>query len=431
MKLNWFSPLPPAKSGIAEYAAQVLPCLQSQAEVVIWTDQSELSSELKHLPVRKFEVSNPPWAEFNQADLNIYHLGNNCKFHSTIWQLSRKCPGLVVLHDLRLQHFFAEFYLSEQRNRPAYVACMEQLYGIEGKQAAEQFLAGAWPINELASSYPLTPLALENAIGVVVHTQEAFRELGTHNRWFVGHAPLPYIKKLQPKSINKKNSPPYRLVVFGYISPNRCLEAVLEAIANLPEKDLFHLDVYGQVWDNNYIRNQISNLKIANLVTLHGFVNDAKLDKALANADLAINLRNPTMGEASLSQLRIWSHGLPSVVTRIGWYAELPEDAVVFVNPDREVEDLQQHFRRFLTAPDEFVKLGQRGYQILEDHHTPEMYARSIVAYAESTQKLLPYSSAQKIIASISSPISVWRGESQLEDSELRAIAEAIHFICK
>jgi glycosyltransferase involved in cell wall biosynthesis len=119
-------------------------------------------------------------------------------------------------------------------------------------------------------------------------------------------------------------------------------------------------------------------------VTFHGFVPDAVLDRALSRTDLAINLRYPTMGESSLSQLRIWAHSLPSVVTRDGWYAELEDDVVDFVRPDHEIDDLQAVLRRLLVDPAHFESQRLRGHERLKVVHDPERYARELVSFAET-----------------------------------------------
>ena len=85
------------------------------------------------------------------------------------------------------------------------------------------------------------------------------------------------------------------------------------------------------------MRQRIATLELKDTVKVHGYAPAADLDGALSTAGLAINLRYPTMGEASASQLRIWEHALPSLVTRVGWYASLPEDAVAHVRPENEV----------------------------------------------------------------------------------------------
>ena len=60
---------------------------------------------------------------------------------------------------------------------------------------------------------------------------------------------------------------------------------------------------------------RVELLGLRERVTFHGYVSEAELEAALDDADLAVNLRYPTMGEASGSQLRIWDHALPSLVT--------------------------------------------------------------------------------------------------------------------
>ena len=39
MRLNWFSPLPPARTEIANYTVRLLPALCASCDVTLWTDQ--------------------------------------------------------------------------------------------------------------------------------------------------------------------------------------------------------------------------------------------------------------------------------------------------------------------------------------------------------------------------------------------------------
>jgi hypothetical protein len=48
MKINWFCPLPPAKTSIADdYLAGILPSLNRHCELTLWTDQSSWDRELE------------------------------------------------------------------------------------------------------------------------------------------------------------------------------------------------------------------------------------------------------------------------------------------------------------------------------------------------------------------------------------------------
>ena len=430
MQINWFSPLPPAQTDIAGYTMRLLPALQNRAEIVLWTNQSSWCSEIEeYAEVRHYQIDRMPWAEINQGDINVYHIGNNADFHTDIWQISRQCPGIVVLHDFKLQGFFANLYKEKWHDKQGYIEQMQRYYGYEGKEAAEAFWLGAISTDCIAQHYPLTPLVLENSVGVITHNQAVYKSLSQEKRWLVGYIPLPYKSKFNSASkINLNTSPPYRLIVFGHINTNRRLDVLLEALSTFTDKTSFILDIYGQIWDTNYIKEKIKTLSLGDLVKIHGFVKESVLDKALANAHLAINLRYPTMGEASGSQLRIWSHALPSLVTKIGWYATLPKDTVAFVSHDREIEDIQQQFKNFLNKPEEFIAMGKKGKQLLEEQHTPAIYSQSIINFSKQACKYRCKSVAYQLAKRVGQQMSNWF-DYELSEEEVTRAAEAIHFL--
>src|SRR2546421_1966186 len=231
MKLNWFSPLPPAKTDIAHFTARVLPALSNLAEVTLWTDQREWDQTLnKQVEVRSFRLERMPWAELNRADATIYQIGNNPLFHGSIWQISRLHAGIVVLHDFRLHHFFDGLYRVKWRDLGSYLTAMEAYYGEEGRRdAAESFQNEARNIAHMAEHYPLTRLAVEKALGVVVHSRESHDALSQDNDWPLVFAPLPFASgAISERSPARQAGPPYRLIVFGYIGRNRRLDALLK-----------------------------------------------------------------------------------------------------------------------------------------------------------------------------------------------------------
>jgi SAM-dependent methyltransferase len=266
----------------------------------------------------------------------------------------------------------------------------------------------------MVERYPLTFLAVENALGVLIHSEEGLDRLKRALPCPVAYAPLPYptstrshCEQSGAASLRGKG-PPYHLVIFGYIYINRRLDAVLEAIAGLPEREKLRLDIYGQIWDSDHVRARIEALGLQALVTLHGFVPEAELDRALAASHLAVNLRHPTMGEASGSQLRIWDHALPSLVTPRGWYGKLPHDVVAFVRPEHEIADIQTHLRAFLANPEWFARMGQRGRHILEEHHTPEIYVQAMVDLAAAARRFRLHAAARELAKRVDSELRVW-----------------------
>lgn len=404
MKLNWFSPLPPAKSGIAvDFFRAILPALSSSADVTLWTDQSEWSKSLEDfVRVRTFNVNHMPWADLNRAGLTVFNLGNNHLFHGTIWEVSRRLPGLTILHDLRLDDFFLNWRPMEMPSQGTRVSRAEE------------------------GTTDLT-FALENSLGVVVHTSEAFERVNALNRWIVAHIPLAF--SLPPATTARRSerapTAPYRLIVFGFIHRNRRLPSLLQALATLPERDKFQLEIYGELWDLALIERAIADYGLKRNVKIKGFVSEELLDTALSAADLAINLRYPSLGEASISQLRIWAHELPSIVTRAGWFAELPETTVLHVSPENEVADIQKHLRTFLADPAQFQQIGREGKRFLYPKHAPESYVEALLNLGRQVIEFRSRNAAHYLARATGERLSPWIS-SISSDEPLRRVAEEI-----
>lgn len=432
-RINWFSPMPPAKTEIAQHSARILAALRQSLEVSVWAAQERVTAEVETIaPVHRYDPQSPPWRELNRADLNVYNIGNNGEFHAGIWQVSRQMPGITILHDERLQQLFANFFLNRVRDFSTYKREMSRIYGPSGSAAAADYLAGRCRIDQLVERFPLTQLAIENALGVVVHTRAVFDVVKKLTSAPALYAPLPYPaassrEEEQWKTIREATiRPPFRLVVFGYIGTNRRLEAILEALAGHPERSHFRLDIYGTVWDPDHVLKYAAQSGLASCVRLHGYVED--LDAVLAAADLALNLRYPTMGEASASQLRIWNHGLPSLVTRIGWYESLPPDAVAFVSPESEIEDIRNHLTRFLGNPKAFREIGERGRMLLKRDHNPSDYADAMALIVSRALRYRPYSEALALAEHMAEHIQFFQPENAREHLTKR-VSEVIYSV--
>jgi glycosyltransferase involved in cell wall biosynthesis len=427
MKINWFSPLPPATTGIANYTQGILPALTTQADVTLWTDRTGWDPTLeKYAWIRHYDPDRMDWVELNRADLSFYNLGNNHLFHAAIWQVSRRAAGIVVLHDFRLHDFFECLYRVQWRDADAYLAQMERQYGEEGLRAATEFVnARKGDYDLMAQRFPLTPLALENSLGTVVHTREAFEELKTAKRFAVVYAPLPAATLVSQRSLSvNRASNPYGLIIFGHIGRNRRLDAVLKALSELPNRDRFRLDIYGKIDDEKTLRQRVQTLRLEDIVTAHGYAPAAKLEQALSAASLAINLRYPTMGEASASQLEIWSHALPTLVTKVGWYASLSEETVAHVRPEHEVEDIRHYLKSFLADPDRFARMGERGLSLLQQQHHPDAYVATILSLVSNARQLRLRKAAYDMARRAGALMREWAPDS---DDASRSVAEKIH----
>ena len=398
MKIAWFSPLPPEHTEIANYTARLSGELRRRFETHFFTESPGGFSEPEaaaSYPAELGAVAPKLRWSLNQLDLPVYQLGNHPGFFSHTWFLSQSKPGIVVLHDLKLHHFFEGIFRERLHDQAAYLRYMRQFYGRGGLEAGAAYWRQEVTIDFMAEHFPMTAWAIQGALGIVVHTAHALETVRSLTEIPVVLAPLPHQPAAPTRAENAdqpaaKFSPARRarLIMFGYLNVNRRLVEFFTALAGMPERRCFEVHVLGTMRHRAEVEAAVAALDLGGHVTLHGYVSDETLTKALERADLAVNLRYPSMGEASASQLRIWDHALPSLVTRTEGYAGLPEDAVCFVRPEHEAADIQDHLRRFLADPERFRAAGRRGRRRLLDQHLPSAYVERVGSFFEAADLL-------------------------------------------
>ena len=147
MRLAFVSPLPPARTGVADYAAGLLGELRRHAQV---------------------DVVREARAGYDNA---IYQLGNN-PLHLEAYRAALAAPGIAVLHDVVLHHF-----LLGTLDERAYVEEFVYNYGEWMRDLGQEL----WRSRSRSSSdhryfqYPLLRRAVERSRAVVVHNPGARR----------------------------------------------------------------------------------------------------------------------------------------------------------------------------------------------------------------------------------------------------------------
>ena len=389
-RVHWISPLPPAETDIAHYTARILPELAEQCDLVLWTDAPTWDRSLEtHCEVRRLDPDRITPADFARAgqtsggaDVLFIHIGNSWVFHSGLLRLARRMPSIIVLHDLALQEMLFESMANHRFPEHTYLSEMERWHGARGRELAQNMLAGRIRPLDVATQMPGFEITLDKAAAVLAHTPAAY-EAAVQAGMPAYLLDLPFRPSAQPTPAQRVQDGPLKLVQFGYIGLNRRLEQVLEALAPLREEVDWQFDIMGNVWDPAYLMRRAAEMGIAERVQIHGFVEEPVLDAKLAEAHLVFNLRFPTMGEASGSQLRIWNASAASVVTDLGWYGSLPDEAVFKIPLEQEQAALQTLMRRIAADRSLCTQVGAAGRAQLELRHTPKRYAQGIRHVAE------------------------------------------------
>jgi glycosyltransferase involved in cell wall biosynthesis len=305
---------------------------------------------------------------------------------------------------------------------------MRRHHGSRGSDLARALLAGTVRVPDVVAEAPMTGAAIANALSVIVHTEKGRDAIAKTTDRPVHYVPLfvPPSTLSSAASLKRKRSrPPYRVIIFGFLGLNRRLESIFKALQQSPQRDQFRVDIYGTVANERAMKRLVRDLELKGLVTFHGFAADAELDQALTRSDLAINLRDPTMGEVSASQLRIWQSGLPSLVTDIGWYATLPRDTVAPVRREAELEDIQAHLAAFLAQPETYRQLGENGRRYVREHHTIDGYVEAFMEIIDQAINGRSHEAVRWVSARAGEAMSPWFDEID-RDVLLPGVARAV-----
>ncbi len=376
MNICWLSPQDATASEIARYSQQLMPYLKQFANVSYSDGNGGAETEAP------FGMA----VDDGVAPMPVYHIGNN-PLHLPIYRRSLEEPGMVVLHDLSLVDLAR--HLSHQLEQPElWKEMMCRQYGDEIRALVNRSEKSVADYNEMVANYPLFQPFVAGALGVLVHSRYALEEL--RRQLVPGTAllqlNLPAPPPGEPVS-RDAGTGPLRFIFCGHVGPNRRLVEFLEAWGSLDAPQQITLDLYGNISSSRQLLQHAAQFGVEQYIRINGYVSDAQLEEALQSADFAINLRWPTMGEASASQLRYWSAALPTLVSDVGWYGELPEGTVCKISVDNEAGELRALLRDAVASRERYRQVGLRGMERLRSAHSAQYYARELVAFCSHLSK--------------------------------------------
>ena len=359
MKVAYFSPLPPSTSGIADYSALLLPALEHHVAVEVVR------------PGRTRPVAD--------ADVALYHVGNDPDAHAWIVDALRRRPGVVVLHDFVIHHLVAGMTIGRNDGH-AYLAAMEREAGPAGRMLGWGVLEGRvpplWEVRP--AEFPLVAQVLDRATGVIVHSAYVAAQVREHGYagplWHVPHPAWP-AEEVTPAAV--EGAPLFGC--FGHLNENKRIPQLLRAFgafrATHPEARLL---LVGAEAPGYTLRGELPDG-----VLREPYVEEPRLMSLIAACDAVALLRAPTMGETSGSAIRTLSLGKPLVVSDLGWFAELPDEVALKVPVgDGEEEALLHAFER-LAEPGVAARMGEAARAHVKHEHGLERVAGLYVSALE------------------------------------------------
>jgi glycosyltransferase involved in cell wall biosynthesis/SAM-dependent methyltransferase len=343
VKIAFFSPLPPAKSGIADYSAALLEPLRQRAQVEVFTDSA---------------------AGFDPARFNValYQLGNN-PYHAVAYETALRHPGVVVMHEANLHHLIADQTI-KRGDWDGYLREVE----FDGGPTALQFAREQVHTLKRGPDYEGVPMlrrVLAQARGVIAHSHCVLgdvRKAGFagptariwHGAWLPDGDRMAFRTRLGLDEFTPL------VGIFGFLKPYKRIAEALRAFRRLVKfEPQAKMILVGEPHPELPLESLISSLGLSAHVRVLGFTPIADFEGFLAACDVVLNLRFPTVGESSGTLLRALGLGKAVVVSDVGSFSEYPDEIVLKTPVDASEEDhLFEYLSLLVSRPELARQMG-------------------------------------------------------------------------
>jgi len=391
-RLAFVSPLPPERSGIADYSAELLPELARHYDIDVVLQQASLEAPWI---AANCTVRSAAWFDTHadEYDRIVYQFGNSA-YHEHMFALLARHPGVVVLHDFFLSG--AVLYRCETGRLPGgFTKALYESHGYAALTDERQIgrEAAAW-------KYPCNKDVLDRAQGVIVHSRFAMRLAdtwygpGTAREW--EYIPL---ARAQPPAIERRAARDrlgiadgdFLVCSLGMLWPSKLNDRLLDAWLRSPLADdpRCRLAFVGENQSTEYCNNLVRAIRASRCgdrVQVTGFASRQRYQDYLAAADMAVQLRALSRGETSASVLDCLARGVPTIANSNGSVAELPDETLSRIPDEFSRAELVDALVRLWRDPGTRAELARCGSEHVRTVHAPQragdLYRDAIEGFA-------------------------------------------------
>jgi glycosyltransferase involved in cell wall biosynthesis len=388
--LAFVSPLPPVRSGIADYAADLLPYVARDFTVEVFVDERHplvRDGVYRSLPVRSAAELRRRRGEFAHV---VYQMGNNLH-HRFVLELARDVPGILVLHDVVLHHLY-EVIAGVEDAWEDYARALRESYGEIGERVLSM---KRWRLASERENFalPLFESVAAGSRGVIVHNRYAEREVRRRlpsvpvRRMPMG---IPLGGTGDRRGARQRLGIDERSVIvatFGFLIPTKRIDVLAASLVRARrEAPELRLVLIGEESPGTDLRELFSAEDLASGWVVHrGYVSADEYRDWMAATDMAVNLRFPTAGETSASLLRLLGDGQCTLVSAYRQFLEIPPQAVVRIPLGREEETtLARELVALAGDRRRRSQVGEAARAFVASEHSMEAAARGFREAVES-----------------------------------------------
>lgn len=383
MRIAYFTPVSPQRTGIADYSErELIPYLSKHVDLDIFIDENIVPTNAYLKENSQIYCYKEYERRKDNYDIAFYHMGSN-RFHGFIYESLLKDPGITAIHDVYMYGFFY-YYCLNKGNINRFKEEFGYCYGDKGLELAEKHLRGeASPEYD----YALTRRVIDNSLGIVCHSNFGIRKILSESKSppitkidhpFTVSNEIKAARTIKPDDLRPNMGLKGRFPVitsFGFIFKFKRYDVLLKVFKRfLRAYSNAILFLVGE--DGMNIGKQISELGLEGSVVVTGYVPRDMVLKYLAVSDFCINLRYPTSGETSGSVLHIMAMGKPAIISNVGWFSEVPGDTCLKVDVDAWEEVVLLEYMKILASNEALRDaIGRNAKDYIARIHDPEKIA--------------------------------------------------------
>lgn len=343
--IAYFSPIPPNKSGIANYSSILLPFLSKYWDIDIFIDgytttEPYLQSNFDIYYYKRFEALN----NSKNYDEIIYHVGNSDN-HSYMFDMIKKYPGIVVLHDVFISGII-QWMTARVGKLDEFIEEVIYSHGNHGKELVNMAKKNIIPWDSIVWDLPMSRRVINQAKKVIVHSNWDREIISKHYPDLIDKVSIiPHFSKItiNDKKIDKTvlgfSQDDFLICTFGFVVSTKKIDSIIENLANFLKNNSNCKFVIVGDFNGVYaesVRQVINRLGLSDKVKLTGFIDEFQYQQYLGICDVCIQLRKNFRGGGSGTVNHALGAGLPIIVTDDGSFSEFPDDIIIKIKQGEE-----------------------------------------------------------------------------------------------
>lgn len=387
-RLAFVSPLPPERTGIADYSSILLPALARyyKIDVIVSQDSVHDAWISDNLPIRDVQWFR---AHADQYDRVLYQMGNST-FHQHILPLIQEFPGVVMLHDFYLGGVLS--WLESHGQPNLWSSALYASHGYPALRARSVDAASA------SLRYPANFNVIQRALGIIVHSDHA-RQLSAQwylnatsekfNKIPLARNPAALTNKIDVRAQLGFKADDFIVCSFGFLDASKLNHRLLECWekSRLSFSGNCYLIFVGENHGGNYgqeLSHLIGSMPSTEQISITGYVTEEDFLKYLTIADVGVQLRTTSRGETSAAVLDCMNHGLAVIANAHGAMAEIDPAAICMLPDVFTNDELVKALESLWENPELRLALGEAARTCISENHTPDRCALACKETIES-----------------------------------------------